>query len=232
MMKIPDWWNSETHWHMIDCIEGMAEIPDESVDMILSDYPFNCQDDRKDYVGFVALTVEAYNRILKDGGNLVVVQNPSNMFKTAHFYLDFTFRNSIALLRQTALRCAWHLGFKHNWAWLLCKGDVRKKWNGATKNHDKSSDVDVMEYQNGYVCSHGVAPQALPLDLVELLIRLNSDEGDIVLDPFLHSGTTLEACRNLKRIGLGFEIKIQYEPMIRHRYRSAARAGKKLEDVF
>ncbi len=38
-----------------DCLEVMSGLPDNSFDMILSDYPFNCQDGRKDYEKFVAL---------------------------------------------------------------------------------------------------------------------------------------------------------------------------------
>jgi len=41
--------------------------------------------------------------------------------------------------------------------------------------------------------------------------------GDIVLDPFLGSGTTLLACRKTGRIGLGFEINPEYESIIRER---------------
>jgi DNA modification methylase len=41
--------------------------------------------------------------------------------------------------------------------------------------------------------------------------------GDIVLDPFLGSGTTLLACRRTDRIGLGFEINPDYEPIIQER---------------
>jgi len=44
-----------------------------------------------------------------------------------------------------------------------------------------------------------------------------SNEGDIVLDPFLGSGTTLAACRKTNRNGIGFEMNPDYEPLIRER---------------
>ena len=39
--------------HKGDCLEIIKNIENESIDMIFCDYPFNCQDGRKDYVGFI-----------------------------------------------------------------------------------------------------------------------------------------------------------------------------------
>ena len=44
-----------------------------------------------------------------------------------------------------------------------------------------------------------------------------SNEGDLVLDPFVGSGTTLKVCRLTNRNGIGFEINPEYEPIIRER---------------
>jgi len=49
-------------------------------------------------------------------------------------------------------------------------------------------------------------PAPFPLELPRRLIRLYSFVGDTVLDPFLGSGTTLRACRELGRNGIGYEI--------------------------
>lgn len=49
-----------------------------------------------------------------------------------------------------------------------------------------------------------------PVDLTEYLIRLTTKENQIVLDPFIGSGTTAIACRNLNRRFIGFEIKETY----------------------
>lgn len=45
-----------------------------------------------------------------------------------------------------------------------------------------------------------------PLPVVETLIRQSSKEGDIIIDPFMGSGTTAIACMNIKRKFIGFEI--------------------------
>ena len=194
-----------------DALDGMALLEPESVDLIISDYPFNCQDGRTDYVSFVDQTAIEYERILRDGGNLLVLNNPANIFKTTNSFRSFTFRNGVALIRRGSLRPAWMLGFQHNYALLLCKGSKKDKWNGPTTNHDKNWETDVRNYQNGYRGMRGRwHPQALPLPLVNDMVELLSNEGDIVLDPFMGAGTVALACLQLNRDYIGFEINRQY----------------------
>jgi site-specific DNA-methyltransferase (adenine-specific) len=49
-----------------------------------------------------------------------------------------------------------------------------------------------------------------PLDLIEYLIKLSTRENQIVLDPFMGSGTTARAAKNLKRQFIGYELNKQY----------------------
>ncbi|HXW98644.1 MAG TPA: site-specific DNA-methyltransferase, partial [Methanomicrobiales archaeon] len=49
-----------------------------------------------------------------------------------------------------------------------------------------------------------------PLELPTRCIKLFTYVGDTVLDPFMGSGTTLLACRNLGRKGVGVEIDAAY----------------------
>lgn len=58
-----------------------------------------------------------------------------------------------------------------------------------------------------------------PLLLWEYLIKTYTNEGDTVHDSCLGSGTTLEACMNLNRNCIGFEIDPQWEPIYRKRLR-------------
>ena len=62
-----------------------------------------------------------------------------------------------------------------------------------------------------------MAPCVYPLPMVERIIRMSTNIGDVVLDPFLGSGTTLVACRKLNRKGIGFEIDKRYKKIIKHR---------------
>lgn len=62
-------------------------------------------------------------------------------------------------------------------------------------------------------------PTEKPLLLLEKLIKVNTNEGDIVLDPFLGSGTTAIACINLNRKFIGIEKNEGYFNMAKERIR-------------
>ena len=49
-----------------------------------------------------------------------------------------------------------------------------------------------------------------PMELVEYFIKGSTDEGDLVLDPFMGTGTTGVSCKKLNRNYLGFELETQY----------------------
>lgn len=53
-------------------------------------------------------------------------------------------------------------------------------------------------------------PCPVPVELMERIILLTTNEGDTVLDPFMGSGTTAIACINTKRNYIGFEIDKDY----------------------
>lgn len=55
-----------------------------------------------------------------------------------------------------------------------------------------------------------VHPNEKPLDMVGRFIRLSTDEGDTVLDPFMGSGTTLRAAKDLGRKAVGIELEERY----------------------
>ena len=52
-----------------------------------------------------------------------------------------------------------------------------------------------------------IHPTQKPVKLIEKLIEIFTDEGDVVIDPVCGSGSSLVACANKKRKGFGFEIK-------------------------
>ncbi|MFN2188380.1 MAG: DNA-methyltransferase [Candidatus Promineifilaceae bacterium] len=56
-----------------------------------------------------------------------------------------------------------------------------------------------------------------PLDLTEYLIKLTTVEGQIVLDPFIGSGTTAVACRRMNRRFIGFEVDENYLQVAKRR---------------
>jgi DNA modification methylase len=191
----------------------MSKFTDNSIDCVFADYPFNIQDGKDNYVSFIKETANAFHRILVSGGNLVIVNNPSNHFKTLHFFSElFLMRNKIALIRKGAFYPAWHFGFAHNDAYFLVKPSkeaMKSKWNGNKVNHQKF-DKDYLEYQNGNRTKNGWHPQAMPMELVQKWIGYITNENDIVYDPFTGSGTTWIACHNLHRQFVGSEFSEKY----------------------
>jgi site-specific DNA-methyltransferase (adenine-specific) len=57
----------------------------------------------------------------------------------------------------------------------------------------------------------------MPLALLERIVRVSSNPGDLVLDPFAGSGTTLAAAKKLGRDYYGIELSENYVERIRDR---------------
>lgn len=74
----------------------------------------------------------------------------------------------------------------------------------------------VLKYSN-QVKGKSLHPTAKPLELVEFLVRSYSNRGDTVLDPFSGSGTTLAASMIAGRCGIGCEISEDYNQTARKR---------------
>ena len=60
-------------------------------------------------------------------------------------------------------------------------------------------------------------PCVYPLDMIERIVKMATNEGDTILDPFLGSGTTLVAAKKLNRNGIGFELDESYKTEIESR---------------
>jgi len=66
------------------------------------------------------------------------------------------------------------------------------------------------------------APCVYPLPMIERIIRMSTNKGDWVLDPFVGSGTTLVAAKRLGRNAIGFEIDEGYREIIEKRLKNEA----------
>ncbi len=87
--------------------------------------------------------------------------------------------------------------------------------------------INIMEYpkhkelKNGKTQFHNHYT-IKPLPLIENLIKGFSKEGDVVLDLYAGTGTTLKGCRNTSRNGIGFELLEMHEPLIKERLKMDA----------
>ena len=65
--------------------------------------------------------------------------------------------------------------------------------------------------------SQGSHSAPFPRPLVEFFVKAFSDEGDLIFDPFMGSGTTIAAAAGLNRVGCGCELSPAYCDVIVHR---------------
>lgn len=90
------------------------------------------------------------------------------------------------------------------WLWIARDGAKRKgEWNALPDCIDVSRVMAHMHEDEGH-------PTQKPLELIRRLLRFTSSHGDLILDPFLGSGTTLRAAKDLGRRGLGIELEEKY----------------------
>lgn len=63
-------------------------------------------------------------------------------------------------------------------------------------------------------------PTVYPIEMIERIIKMSTNEGDTILDPFLGSGTSLVAAKKLGRNGIGFELDTKYKIEIEKRLKN------------
>ena len=223
-------------WHG-DCLKLMENIGAETVDLILTDPPYAVLRHRESikrhkakeierYQAWDDMTISQYYRMLLEFSKVVY----SVCREGATLYCFCATENAF-LLRMALERVGWRwimVNFFHkvNPA-PVARGrrpqssveafGMAVKARGNTFNAENFGKVhnwiecgdDVFEYPipSGLTRTH---PAQKPLKLMEELIRRSSNEGDLVLDPFMGSGTTLKACLGLNRRGIGIEIDEAY----------------------
>ena len=83
-------------------------------------------------------------------------------------------------------------------------------WNGLSRKGERSEEL-----------RSRVHPTQKPVGLFKLILQDHSESGDIVIDPFLGSGTTLIACENTGRKCRGIEISPEYCAVVLERFKDA-----------
>lgn len=229
---------------MGDCLELMAELPAQSVDLILCDLPYGttaCPWDS--IISFDALWA-AYRRVLKpNGAAALTCAQPftsaliaSNMKDFAYcWYWNKSKVTGFANAKKQPLRCVEEVAIfydrppTYNPQGLVPFGRVVNKGRsagggtvqGETVGNGKGalrSGADYLQEWTNYprqvleVASEGktLHPTQKPVALMEYLIRTYTNEGDMVLDNTMGSGTTGVAARNTGRRFIGMERDPKY----------------------
>lgn len=238
-----------------DCLERMKEIPDGSVDMVLTDPPYGTTACKWDTPIDLELMWSFLKRIVKPNSAIVftsaqpftsalVMSNPK-MFKydwcwrkpkgTGHLNakkMPMRDKEDIVVFYQKP--CTYNP--------QMVAGEPYK--NKAGKDHSAKTSMteNYGEYTNfrndntGFrypkqvlempVVERGsVHPTQKPVALMEYLIKTYTNEGETVLDFTMGSGTTGVACVNLNRNFIGIEMDEKYFEIAKNRISEAKHEG-------
>jgi DNA modification methylase len=156
------------------------------------------------------------SRILKDGRFFVCYYDN----RILPFLFDAIKGTNLVYRKQIYLYRRW--GNANRWVgWMqttdpcciFVKG-INKPFDPGVKNRKVKHDCYVKDKPESENTGH---PAQKPLEMVKDIVSWCSNEGDIVLDPYCGSGTTLKACQQLNRNCIGFESNPQYDKMISKR---------------
>ena len=209
-----------------DCLELMKELPDESVDAVITDPPYGKKWARgKNGVGQlkelnekienlkwdIKPTAEYFNHILRIGKTIIIFGG--------NYFTD-------------------SLPQSNGWIVWDKKGNIKKSdWDVfadcelAWTNTNRVVKKYVCRIQ-GYITDmkeERVHPTQKPVKLMRQIISDFTKEGDTILDPFMGSGTTGVACVQLNRNFIGYEISPDYFKIAEKRIREAE-TQRKLND--
>jgi site-specific DNA-methyltransferase (adenine-specific) len=210
-----------------DCLERLREIPDNTVDLVAADPPYDIKNTKPGGNSKLAKSMKGMNDEIRNAGivsgfdarildELVRVNKGINMYFFCNkaqlpMYFDYF---------VTGLGCPFDL---IKWVKTNAMPTYNNKYLSDTEycfyarkrgycNPENYTDASTlyhapMNTKDKKVYGH---PTIKPLELVERLIRNSSKSGQIVLDPFMGSGTTGEAAKRNGRAFIGIEKDIVY----------------------
>jgi DNA modification methylase len=212
-----------------DCMSFMKTMPDNSVDLILTDPPYNIakystgnielpgrsalNNDIADWDKVNINPMELlpdFKRIISPKGNIFVFTS-YNMIGKWHEAFDPQF--------DTFQYFIWHKtnptpkiyknGFLNSCEMIICMWNKGHTWNFSSQN----------AMHNFFECPICMPPERIkepkhpaqkPVKLLKHIIEISSNEGSVVFDPFMGVGSTGEAAVSLNRKFLGCEINKTY----------------------
>lgn len=231
-----------------DCLIEMKNIPDKSIDMILCDLPYGSTANKWDVIIPFDKLWKEYERIIKPKGNIILFGTGLFAFKLA-LSNEKLYRYEIVWKKSkcgSPLTAKYMPLKKHEL--ILVFGESASKYNPQmtegtpykrkytpnktnnmefgikgvqTDNKGTRHPITVLDFPQKWRRQDQVHPTQKPVELLEWLIRSYSDEGDTVLDNCMGSGSTMIACVNTKRKGIGIEMDEKYFEIAKNRVEKA-----------
>lgn len=216
--------------NQIDAIEWLKSLPTESVDLVITDPPYESLEKHrkigtttrlKQSAGssnqwfdilpnkeFPALLTEVY-RVLKNNSHFYLFCDQETMFiiKPIAELVGFKFWKPL-VWDKCAIGMGYHYRARYEFILFFEKG--KRKLNDLAM-------PDVLQEKRVWRSY----PTEKPVPLIEKLIQQSSVEGDLVIDPFFGSGATLVAATNLNREAAGADISTSAHEFARKRITSS-----------
>ena len=221
--------------------EQMSELPDSCVHLIVTSPPYNAAKSYdkdlslEEYLGLLKRVFAECYRVLVEGGRACV--NVANLGRKPYvplsawvtkLMIDIGFHMRGEIIWQkgagAGVSMAWGswcsasnpvLRDTHEYILTFSKGNYKRPL--STDKVSTISKEEFMEWTKSvWAFSPASAkkvghPAPFPLELPKRIIQLYTFEEDVVLDPFIGSGTTALAAKQLRRIFVGYEIEKKYE---------------------
>ncbi len=224
-----------------DAVRLFDGVEDESINLIVADPPYNLGKDYgnnhdlkgfDEYIEFTRSWLEEARRVLKPDGTIYVfmgVRFISYLYDILDRELGLFFHSWITWHYTQGLGKTMAFSPRHddilvftkteNYKFNLDSVRVPQKFYRTRNNMRGANPGDVWQFSHVHYCNPNRQnhPTQKPEGLIERMILASSDSGDVVLDPFSGSGTTLRVCQQLNRKGIGFELNPEYVEMIKER---------------
>jgi DNA modification methylase len=230
-----------------DCLEEIYKFPPKSVDLILTDPPYNIGTESKltwtqgeiisnkdrwgnyfidefeehDYMKFMNNLCDAYNYVLSDEGSIITFFDRGKPYYLTPFYKKFNFRNMIIFVKKNpsphVRKNNYRSGFE------MCGWFSREKYYINFISQRKMKNV--FSGLGGNLLGSSLLNVNKQTDhptekyewMIYPLIIRHSKEDDLILDPMCGSGTTCAVSKKLNRRFIGIDIDIKYVEMSRER---------------
>lgn len=222
------------HLVLGDCIKELKSIDSNSVDLIIADPPYNVgkdygngsdSQDFDEYMSFTKQWLTECHRVLKSDGTIYVFigfRYISYLFRIMEEDLNMNFVNWISWHYTQGIGKTKGFSPRHDDILMFSKTDkykfnlddvrVPQKYYRKVNNMRGANPGDVWEVSHIHYCQKGRQqhPTQKPEALIERMVLASSNEGDLVVDPFSGSGTTMRVCQQLDRNGIGIELNEEY----------------------
>ena len=227
---------SEVKLYNGDCLVEMKKVEDKSIDLILTDPPYiisretNFSKGGGDSSKYGSLSMDfgewdkkpldlenlfnEWNRILKDGGTLIIFYDIFKMQELYEIALKYGFKQPrIGIWRKTnTVPINAKINYLSN-----CREYFISFCKGKKATFNSYYDEAYYEYPIVGGSERTIHPTQKPLELMKDLIKVNSNENDTILDCFMGSGTTGDAAISLYRNFIGIELNKEYFEIARDR---------------